>query len=108
MILNMRLLNDGSGRVCIHYFIRDPEGPITTPKGQGQLAGCGGTKGRIACNPEQNSVSSQVSNGEYRMCVHSDDPRAVTCPACLASPEAKALLEHYAGMVDVAPQLAGT
>lgn len=106
MILNIRTLKDGSGRVCIHYFVRDDTGPITTPRGDGQLVGVGGTKGYIACNRQQNTVGTQVRNGEHMLCVNSDDIRAVTCPACRESDEGKKMIEHYAGMVDVAPQLA--
>jgi hypothetical protein len=105
MILNMRLLKDGTGRVCIHYFVRDASGPIVTPKGEGQLANIGGTKGYIACNRQQNTVGTQIRNGEHMMCVNSDDPRAVTCPDCLATDEAKRQLTEYGEMVDVAAQL---
>lgn len=106
MILNIKLLKDGSGRVCIHYFVRDETGLIETPKGENRLKGLGGVKGRIACHPQQNTIVPQNQGMETLLCMNSDDVRAVTCPDCLATIEARAMLDHYAGSVDVAPQLA--
>lgn len=106
MILNVKLLNDGSWRVLIHWLIEDEAGPISTnsktvvtPRGAMKL---GGVKGRIACNPLQNTVNPQHHGQEVMMCMHSNDVRASTCPKCLATDEAKELLAKYAESVDLA------
>ena len=96
-VVNMRLLNDGTGRVCIHWFIRDEAGPIKTP-GTAYMTAfgpipLGGAVGRIACNPEQNSVATQNNGMDFFPCLHSDDVRAATCPDCLATDEAKKVIE---------------
>ena len=87
----IRLLPDGSGRVRIHYFVHDPKGPVTTPSGAVMTAlgpmKLGGVVGRIACQPQMASVTPKVVKGELQPTVHSDDPRAVTCPECQASSE---------------------
>lgn len=106
MILNVKILNDGSERVLIHWLIEDDKGPIetkpnvmVTERGPFKL---GGVRGRIACNPEQNSVNPQHRGQEVLMCMHSNDVRAATCQKCLATDEAKALLAKYAEGVDLA------
>ena len=89
------------GRVCIHWLIRDQSGPIA-------LVDCpiptpypnNGIRGRIACNNRQNKATPVDTGIETLLCCRSDDVRAVTCPACLATPEAKAMLEHYGEMVE--------
>lgn len=91
-IINVKQLADGTGRVCIHWFRLDPAGPITTPVGAimaGQFGPMkmGGERGWIACHPEQTSVLPVERGGETLICTRSDDPRAVTCPACIATVE---------------------
>lgn len=97
-IVNIRLLGDGSGRVCVHWFIRDEIGPIRTP-GTAHMTALGpipfgGVVGRIACNPDQNTVTTQQNGMEFFPCCHSDDVRAATCPKCLETSEAKAMIER--------------
>lgn len=106
MILNVKLLNDGSRKLLIHWLIQDANGPITTigksvvtPRGPFKL---GGVRGRVACNPEQNSVNPQHRGQEVLMCLHSGEVRAATCKKCLATDEAQALLAKYAEGVDLA------
>lgn len=100
MILNVKMLSDGSGRVCIHWLIQDEAGPIKTTA-RPDLAKLTTTSGRIACNPKQNSVNPVDRNGEHLMCLHSPEVRAVTCPKCLATPEAIALLATYADTMEI-------
>ena len=101
-VVVMKQLKDGSGRICVHWFVRDTDGPITTPRGEQMTASGmwrkGGVKGRIACNPTQNTIVPQERGMETLLCCHTDDVRAATCPDCLATDEAKAMLQHYADM----------
>jgi hypothetical protein len=62
----------------------------------------GGARGRIACNPKLQSVSAQVVNGETNLCMHSDDPRAATCPECMATDEFKAAMKQLEEIVTTA------
>jgi hypothetical protein len=99
-VLNVKLLNDGSGRVCVHWLISDEQGLIEC-KGsiiagpQGPLVDNSTKKYRVACNPKQNSINPQVRNGETFMCIPTGEIRAVTCPRCLATPEAIQAMAPY-------------
>ena len=111
MILNVKMLGDGSGRACIHWLVESDKGPIETQErfaitqlGPIKL---GGVKGYIACNPQQNTVNPQNRGGETLMCMHTNEVRAATCPKCLATPEAVALLKHYAEHLETAAVAAG-
>ena len=104
-VINVRLLADKSGRACIHWLMPDEAGPIATVgvtkmTALGPLR-LGGIRGRIACNPEQNSVNPMLRGGETLMCMHSDDVRAATCPKCLGTVEAIAMLERLNAMPPV-------
>ena len=77
-------------RVCIHWFQICADGPIQTrvkvePTELGPIR-LGGVRGKIACNPAQNTVLSQERAEGYYLCCHSDDVRAVTCEDCSATP----------------------
>ena len=89
--LLIKLLPDGSGRVRIHWFIHDAAGPIKTtgnvlPTAAGILR-LGGAIGRIACDPDKESVATVVDGQKHIPYVHSNDPRAATCPECIATKE---------------------
>lgn len=107
-ILNLKQLKDGSGRVCVHWLIPDESGLIETHGSIGVSGGGTGFKAgpfldknvvkkwRVACNPKQNSINPQVApSGERFMCIPTDEIRAVTCPACLATEEAVAAMTPY-------------
>jgi len=102
----IKMLKDGSVRICIHWLMRDPQGAIVLPGGVVQTnhgpKTSEGLTGRIACNREQNSVSPQMRNGETFLCCHSDDPRAVTCPDCQAAPEYAKMMQEYGETLNVA------
>ncbi len=90
--IHWKLLPDG--RVCIHWFVADPAGPIrngeaTVSQTQGGPLVIGGGVGRLACRPQQNSVLTQIRGNVAFPCGNSDDPRAVTCPDCMATEEYK-------------------
>ena len=93
----LKQLKDGSGRLCIHYFVRADNGAIQTAIDPGNKIPWlrGGTKGYIACNPQQNAVLKQ-DGMETFVCLRTDDIRAATCPACLETKEAVEMLGHYA------------
>lgn len=98
-VVNLNVLpgepTDGSGRVCIHLFVRDDSGPfvethVLHPKldedgnpvsGKG---GAGPARGRLACDPKR-LVAVTVRGNVSVITPRSDDPRAVTCPKCRAS-----------------------
>ena len=107
--VEIKLLKDGSGRVCIHWFDTTPRDamPITTPAdvklgGPLGLLRFGGVKGRIACKPELSSVTPQTIGGITYPVMHSDDVRAATCPLCLATTEAKDMLKHLGELEEAA------
>ena len=96
----IRLLPDGSGRVRIHWFVRDESGPARTPGGvvpssAGPLK-AGGTRGRIACKPGQRDVGPHAAGGTIEPVPHTDDIRAATCDLCLATDEARKALAEIA------------
>ena len=104
----IKMLKDGSGRACVHWFRVDPKGPITTPsKTVPTMMGpmkFGGVQGYIACNPAQNTVTPQQVGNDIYQCCRSEEPRAVTCPDCMATPEFKAAMEEIESMFDIAKE----
>lgn len=103
-VVNVKLLPDGSGRVRIHWFVHSESGPAKTPGGvvktsQGP-ARYDGARGYIACQPQRTSVLPQMKGNEYTLLVHSDDVRAATCPDCLATVEAQAMLQELGETLD--------
>lgn len=92
----IKLHPDRSGRVLIHWFVRDEKGPIETPGGAVPTAGgplrMGSVRGYLACSPQTNKVGMALAASAPHLLVHSDDVRAVTCDTCLATSEAKRTL----------------
>ena len=86
---------DGSGRACIHLFVRDAHGPFVEPHVlrqavdddglpvKGQLM-AGPARGRLACSPTR-TVSPTTRGNVTMVTLRTDDARAVTCPKCMAS-----------------------
>lgn len=93
----------GRGCACIHLFVRDESGPFVEPHvldwGKLPLAGeydadgnqvvvdgiiAVRARGRLACDPKR-TVAPVQRGGEVTVTMRSDDPRAVTCPKCIAS-----------------------
>jgi hypothetical protein len=110
--VQIRLLPDK--RVRIHWFQWDQAGPIEQPTNavltavgpvvMGGAANGSTRRGRIACMPQVKSALPQMGRGIITPVVHSDDPRAATCPECLATQgwqDAMKLLEQT---LDVAQQ----
>lgn len=96
--IHMRDLDDG--RVCIHWLVEDDSGPIQM-ESDARLRAVAGQKptvrGRIACNPTQNTVQPQHKGRDVYVCFHSGDVvHAVSCPACLATPEAIEVRNRHA------------
>lgn len=87
---------DGSGRVCIHLFIQDLRGPFIEPHVLHPVIRDGEivkqelearpTRGRLACDPKR-TVAPVTRGGITTITPRTDDPRAVTCPRCIASVE---------------------
>ncbi len=148
----MKLLKDGSGRVCVHWFERMPltractcqkpvnailgctcganDGSATAAekqaypavlpaptgkievRGTAKITGPGyddsivlnGVRGRIACNRTQNSVTPHQRGADLLICCHSDDVRAVTCPACMETPEFLAAAEEVEGFLAISQE----
>lgn len=87
---------DGTGKVCIHLFVQDPHGPFVEPHvlyetEPGKL-GARKTRGRIACSSKIKGVAAVVRGGVTYVTHRTDDPRAVTCPKCIASADHKELM----------------
>lgn len=81
---------DGTGRVCIHLYVPDERGPFVEPhalhpgdEDPKQLV-AKPTRGRLACDPRR-KVAPTTTNGVTAVTMRTDDPRAVTCPKCIAS-----------------------
>ncbi len=92
----IRMLPDGSGRVCIHWLFQDPEGPIQVTDRSVTASGpqiVRGRRWRMACNPTQSNVSV-AEGGRLTPSPHSDDPRAVTCPKCMATAKFQEAMIH--------------
>jgi hypothetical protein len=110
-VLEVRALPDG--RYRIHWFIFDPDGPVSLPQGTIETSHgpmkVGGSiptpdgivlsRGRIACEPQRTSVLPDQRRGTIRMCLRSDDPRAVSCPECQATAEYKAAMANLETLV---------
>ncbi len=94
---------DGSGHVRIHWFVRSENGAAVTPAGTvkssiGPLK-AGGVRGYLACQKGRADIGSRVVGGMIAMTLHTDEVRAATCPECLATAEAKAMLTLLEGIV---------
>lgn len=82
---------DGSGKVCIHLFVPDESGPFVEPHvlrpeidERGNMTGrivAKPTRGMLACNRKL-LVKPVTVRGVTKITHRTDDPRAVTCPAC--------------------------
>ena len=86
---------DGTGRICIHLFVQDEHGSFTEPHVLHpsldendtpikQKVEARPTRGRLACDPERNPAPV-TRGGVTTITSRTDDPQAVTCPACIAS-----------------------
>lgn len=96
---------DGSGRISIHLFVRDDKGLFVEPhvlhKAPPDKDGTEHkrrlvtkpTRGRLACDPRKDPKPVK-RNGIIHVTMRSDDPRAVTCPKCMSSPEYKELMNR--------------
>ncbi len=94
---------DGTGRVCIHLFVQDERGPIVEPHALHPALDAHGqpikqsvvarpTRGRLACDPRR-KVAPVARIGVVNVTSRTDDPRAVTCPKCVASVEYARMME---------------
>ncbi len=93
---------DGSGRVCIHLFVRDDHGSFTEPhvlkpatdESGNIVAGkctAGPARGRLACDPNR-MVDVAARGNVITVTPRSDDPRAVNCLKCKASVDYKRMM----------------
>lgn len=75
------------GRTLIHWLKEIDNGPIAI-KGHPELRAAVGQKVdanyQVACNPKQTTVNPQKRGSVRYMCITSGDPKAATCPKCLA------------------------
>lgn len=93
---------DGTGKLCIHLFVPDSRGPFTEPcvmqldkvkQMRGEVALFNGPKqGRLACDPKR-LVAPVTKNNITKITLRTGDPRAATCPKCIASPDYKAMIK---------------
>ena len=114
-ILEIKLLpgepTDGTGRVVIHWFMRDPNSAFAEHCMMKQVKKDGSEEvqkelgtvhGRLACDPKLNIVP-QVKNGVTYLVSRTDDVRAVTCPKCIAVDAYKKELEAANKSIDRIP-----
>ncbi len=64
----------------------------------------GPVRGVIACSPATSKITSTTTKGVTRLVCHSDDPRAATCPECLASEVCKTALAEYQSLLEQPPR----
>lgn len=104
-VINLRVLPgqplDGTGIVCIHLFVQDVCGPFVETHVlfpviengvQVKKIQVGRARGRLACDPRRTvaprsrrSKDGKTFTEAVTVTPRTDDPRAVTCPACKAS-----------------------
>jgi hypothetical protein len=94
-IVNVNVLKgeptDGSGRVCIHFLVRDTAGPFIEPhvlhpgEGKGKLI-AKPTRCRLACDPKR-GVAPITKNGVTTVTPRTEHIKAVTCTKCKKSAE---------------------
>lgn len=91
--VDIKLLEDG--RACIHWLLERDDGLVLL-KGDPQLRAAMGRppdgKYRLMCRPLQNTINSQKRGSVRFICMTTDDLQQVTCPVCLATPEAKSVV----------------
>ena len=118
-ILDIKVLpgqpTDGSGVVCIHLVVPDSSGPFTEPQfaqidkvkqahGQTVLT-TGPMTCRLACDKtKKRQVAPKTANGVTAVTMRTGDPRAATCPACLASKECLSILRVLSEAASGVPQ----
>lgn len=105
-VLNFSVLpdqpTDGSGKLCIHLFIKDDKGSFVEPHVLHQVLDSEGnpvkgqleakpTRGRLACSRKL-VPNVTPRNSIVTITMRSDDPRATTCPKCLTTNEHKTLI----------------
>lgn len=90
---------NGTGKVCIHLFVRDERGPFTETHVLRQVddnLGAVPTRGRLACDPRR-TVAPIVRGAVVKVTPRTDDPRAVTCLKCKASLDYQTAMAAYGG-----------
>lgn len=100
---------NGTGRACIHLFVRDARGPFVephvlhpAPDGERRLV-ARPTRGRLACDPRR-KVAPVTRGGVTTLTMRTDDPRAVTCPKCAASRDWRDLMDQLEKRGEPLPQ----
>jgi hypothetical protein len=94
---------DGTGRICIHLFVQDIRGPFVEPSVIHPAVDADGnpdprkliakpTRGRLACSRTR-QVRPVTKGGVTTLTMRTDEPRAVTCPACIASDSYRLMME---------------
>ena len=98
-VVHLKLLpgepTDGTGKICIHLFVKDARGPFVEPHVLHQALDENGnpikqrlevrpTRGRLACDARR-QVAPVTRGGVTTVTPRTDDPRGVTCPKCKAS-----------------------
>lgn len=104
---------DGTGRVCIHLFVRDERGLFVEPHALHpvfedgvqvkQRVVAGPARGRLACDPKRDARPLTRGN-VTTVTPRTEDTNAVTCLKCLASSDyAKAVDRAKRVMAALAP-----
>lgn len=94
---------DGTGRVCVHLFVKDSAGLFIEPHALHPVIENGiavgkleakPTRGRLACDPKR-PLKVVNRNGEMYITMRTDDARAVTCPKCKTTAEYISTMASY-------------
>ena len=100
LVVNMSVLpgekTDGSGRICIHLFVRDDAGPITEPHVLHPVIGEDGQpiEQRVTAKPARGKLACGAVMPKNKTTVRTDDPRAATCPKCMEQESYKAIMRQ--------------
>ena len=111
----IKMVPDKQGRptdiVRIHYFVWDEKGPIALPQkvtptalGPLTIGGnvvTGAFRGRLACAPGRAENQPVWANGRIVPCPQTDDPRAATCPECMASEDYKKAMAGLSELLNI-------
>ncbi len=117
-VINMSVLHgeptDGSGRLCIHLVVPDSHGPFTEPQVlqmdkvkqmHGEMALFTGPKQcRLACDSTRKRQVKPIDHkGVTKITMRTGDPRATTCPRCIASEEYTRIMKVITNAAQGAP-----
>jgi hypothetical protein len=90
--MQQQMLEDGTVIVLIHFIFKSPRGIIRAQGLPVKQIAQRQDSWKIACVPNMQTEDMSQRFMQQFPWIRSEDPRAVTCPQCMQSPEFKAAL----------------